>query len=155
MKHCAKCGDQKAEDDFYKRDRTCKECRKRMVRDNRSAKIDYYRLYDRQRGNDQNRVSARLDYLKTERGRETSNQAKRRYIERNKVKGSAHNALNNAIRDNKLIKPPCCTAPDCFNTKNIQAHHPDYEQPLSVVWLCSECHSKLHREFREMIRKSA
>jgi ribosomal protein L34E len=26
----------------------------------------------------------------------------------------------------------------------VQAHHPNYDYPLQVVWLCSRCHSRLH-----------
>ncbi|WP_334181065.1 hypothetical protein [Pseudomonas nitroreducens] len=154
MKQCAKCGDHKAEDEFYERDRTCKECRKRMVRENRSANLEYYREFDRQRANNPNRVAARIAYLETERGKKAANAAKARYRQNHPDKSPAHDALNNEIRDKKLIRSPCCTAPGCFSTKNIQGHHPDYDQPLSVVWLCAACHSQLHKEHREWLRAS-
>ena len=34
----------------------------------------------------------------------------------------------------------------CGATKQLHRHHVDYDQPLSVVWLCEEHHNQLHRE---------
>jgi hypothetical protein len=42
----------------------------------------------------------------------------------------AQNAVNNAIRDGKIIKGPCAM---CGTTRNIHGHHKDYTQPLKVV----------------------
>lgn len=30
-----------------------------------------------------------------------------------------------------------------------EAHHLDYEQPLMVMWLCSDCHTQIHRLLEE------
>jgi len=57
----------------------------------------------------------------------------------------AHTALNNAVRDGKVTKEPClfCAA------ENVHAHHRDYSAPLDVVWLCPQCHMRLHAAFPE------
>lgn len=44
-------------------------------------------------------------------------------------------------RRGKLIKENC---KNCKNEKS-QMHHPDYDFPLMVVWLCRKCHLKHHR----------
>jgi DNA-directed RNA polymerase subunit M/transcription elongation factor TFIIS len=41
-----------------------------------------------------------------------------------------------------LKKGPCEV---CSATEDIQAHHPDYTDPLNIVWLCKRCHAYLHR----------
>lgn len=69
MNTCPKCNTEKAATDFYANDRTCKECRKAMVRANRLANVEYYRAYDRSRANRPDRVEARENYAKTGRGR--------------------------------------------------------------------------------------
>lgn len=47
--------------------------------------------------------------------------------------------LNSAIRRNKIKRQPCeiCGA-------RAQAHHPDYDRPLDVRWLCSIHHGMAH-----------
>lgn len=155
MKHCSKCGALKADHDFYTRSAACKGCVKAAVRENYARNREHYREYERARSKLPHRVKMREEYLKTSRGRERSNQAKRAYSARNPEKTGAANAVDNAIRDKRLWKSPCCMAPGCFSTQRIHGHHADYEQPLSVVWLCSACHSRLHREFTMKQRSAA
>lgn len=62
------------------------------------------------------------------------------YIADNPQKRKAHHAVNNAIRDGRLIRQPCeiCGA-------KAQAHHDDYSKPLDVRWLCPVHHSEQHQ----------
>ena len=78
MKHCKKCGAQKAESDFYSRDSSCKDCRKAAVRANYAANREHYREYERSRSTLPHRIEAREKYLRTDAGRERSNAAKRK-----------------------------------------------------------------------------
>ncbi len=36
----------------------------------------------------------------------------------------------------------------CGKAKKVDGHHPDYNMPLAVLWLCRSCHMKLHRIIR-------
>ena len=38
-----------------------------------------------------------------------------------------------------LDRPRCCTW--CRRRRTLQRHHWDYEEPLVVTYLCSECHA--------------
>ena len=155
MKHCKKCGALKAVHDFYARDGACKECRKAGVRQNYAQNREHYREYEQSRALLPHRVEARERYMATENGREKSNSGKRAYIARNGEKRHAHIAVENAVRDKKLFKSPCCTAPGCYGTENIQGHHTHYSEPLSVVWLCGSCHAQLHREHNRQHKEAA
>ena len=120
---CKKCLEEKESVLFYANDLKCKECRKEMVRANRKDKIEYYREYDRKRGNRQPE-----GYLKE-------------YREKNPNKYRAHSMVNNAVRDGKLFVEPC---EECFNTHDVHAHHDDYLKPLNVRWLCAAHHRQWH-----------
>ena len=55
-------------------------------------------------------------------------------------------AVKAAINAGRLVALPCVV---CGKAKT-QGHHPDYSEPLSVIWLCATHHQQLHREFRIM-----
>jgi hypothetical protein len=64
---------------------------------------------------------------------------------RKRIKDKKHYArviLNTAIKAGILIKPSICEK--CSLPKRITGHHTDYDKPLSVEWLCYECHAKEH-----------
>lgn len=145
MKKCFKCQEQKPLSDIYKHPmmadghvNKCKECNKRDVRENRAARLSYYRAYDKARNKDPSRWGARQVYnaLK-ERPGEVAESMKR----------GARVALGNAVRDGKVPKPPeckICGAPD----GRLHGHHEDYSRPLMVIWCCSGCHSLIHSYWR-------
>lgn len=140
---CKVCGTDKSSGEFYKKDSTCKECRKEKVRENRRKNIDYYREYDKTRFQNDPRVKARHErYLKSESGRESSRMAKYKWAEKNKIKRAVHIVTGNAIRSGALRKMPC----ENCGEKEVHAHHDDYAKPLDVRWLCPSCHKKWHAE---------
>lgn len=57
-----------------------------------------------------------------------------------KFKHIARWAVNRAIKTGMLTKQPC---EKCGEVK-VQAHHPDYSQPLKINWLCIACHTIEH-----------
>ena len=50
----------------------------------------------------------------------------------------AYNKLHYAQKLGLIIKPDKCEK--CHKVKVVQGHHPDYDNPLEVEWLCSKCH---------------
>ena len=58
-------------------------------------------------------------------------------------RGKARRILQHAVRDGLLIRPSVCD--NCGSGGRIQAHHPDYSRPMSVIWVCSLCHGDIHR----------
>lgn len=137
MKRCFKCNTIKPLTDFYKHSKMadghlgkCKECTKSDVRKHRFEN-DSVREYDRKRG-------SRRSYEKI-----------KEYRESNPKKYKAHTMVGNAVRDGKLIKADCCE--ECGSDFSLNAHHDDYNYPLSVRWLCSRCHHIWHAENGEAI----
>lgn len=135
MKPCFKCNQEKPLDQFYKHPKMadghvnkCKECNKKDVNLNRVDKLDYYREYDRKRGN-----------------RQTS-ESLREYREKYPGKYRAHTALGNAVRKGLMVPDNCQT---CGSSENIHGHHDDYAKPLNVRWLCAACHKAWHLKHGE------
>lgn len=132
MKQCFKCAEVKPFSEFYKHKKMsdgylgkCKECTKSDTRRNRLDNVEYYREYDRARGNRQT-----TQYLKE-------------YREKYPKKYLAHTIIGNAVRDGLLFKQPC---EDCGEIDGVHAHHDDYAKPLNVRWLCPVHHKKWHTE---------
>ena len=136
MKECFKCKKEKPLSDFYKhpqmkggRVNKCKECNKSDVRENREANLEYYRAYDRERGNRQDSAY------------------RKKYIRDNPIKYGARTIVGNAVRDGRLDKPSCCEI--CSERTRIHGHHDDYAQPMVVRWLCAACHHQWHAKHGE------
>jgi hypothetical protein len=147
-KRCFKCGTVKPIDDFYRhaqmadgRLNKCKECAKVDVRENRVAKIEHYRSFDKMRASVPHRVSARKVYAKTAAGKSAHIRANRKQRLKFPEKYQAKIAVNNAVRDGKLQKLPCFIC----GSENVEAHHPAYSMPLVVTWLCMDHHKEIHR----------
>ena len=145
MKQCKKCNTEKNENDFYNKDNTCKDCRKKLVKENRLKNIEYYLEYDKARANRPDRVEARKKYAKTQEGLLAGNRAKENWNKNNLTKRSAHWIVNNAVRNGRIIKPNSCETCGKESTR-IDGHHDDYAYPLSVRWLCPTCHSRWHKK---------
>lgn len=151
MIYCKKCETNKEAGEFYSSviskdglTGKCKECTKKRVRENRAANAEYYKAFDRARGNLPHRVQARKEYSQTLQGKEKRALARENYNQNHPARRKAVNAVNNAVRDGQLIKPKNCQC--CgIEAKRIEGHHCDYNKPLDVMWLCDPCHKEWHR----------
>jgi len=120
--------------------KTCSRCRDSKDGLNSACKV-CLKKYDDSRLADPKRKKARLEYQKTEKGRESHNSATKRWVEKNAIKRGVHIITGNAIRDGRLHKRPCSVCGD----KKVNAHHDDYAKPLDVRWLCDNHHKLWHR----------
>jgi len=64
-----------------------------------------------------------------------------RYAQR-KMKNLAASLINYGLRCGYIIRKTECEK--CGEKGIIEGHHSDYSKPLEVVWVCIECHAKLH-----------
>ena len=71
----------------------------------------------------------------------------RKWTDNNPDKTIAHHAVRNAVWSGEIEKPIACSV--CGSTdKRIVSHHCNgYEKEhwLDVVWVCDNCHRKLHK----------
>jgi hypothetical protein len=52
----------------------------------------------------------------------------------------AHLSVQNALNLGVLKRQPC----EVCGGEKSEAHHPDYERPYDVVWLCRKHHKAVH-----------
>lgn len=133
MKTCFKCLTAKPLEAFYKHAQMgdghlnkCKECTKKDVKQHRQENWESVRAYDRLRASQPHRVATRQRVVA---------EYKAKYPNRTQ----ANVAVNNAVRDGRLKKQPCWVCGE-----KAVAHHPDYDRPLDVVWLCQPHHKQAH-----------
>lgn len=77
-----------------------------------------------------------------EKYRKAHNEACKRWRARAAKRYEAQQIVKHAIKAGRLVPWPGCAA--CKRKRNLEAHHPNYDAPLSVVWLCMKCHKKTH-----------
>lgn len=136
-KQCFKCLMLKPLSDFYTHSRMadghlnkCKECTKTDVRSHRYGPArEQVLAYDRGRASAPHRVEQRKRI-----GKE--------WAQANPDRKRAHTILHRSIIKGETMRWPVCFMPEC-NGKP-EAHHPDYSDPLAVVWLCPAHHRQAH-----------
>jgi hypothetical protein len=140
FKKCFKCQCEKPLDAFYKHSmmqdghlNKCKECTKKDTLENRQAKLEKYRQYDRMRASMPHRVAQRSEINK-------------RWFEQHPDRKRAQTKLGRALQKGLVKKQPCIV---CGALKS-EAHHPDYSRPLDVVWMCTPHHAQTHAMARKL-----
>lgn len=140
MKKCFKCNEEKHLSDFYKHSgmsdghlNKCKECTKKDVFEHRHGKgREKVIAYDRQRAS----LPVRKEKAKIINTRWKEKYPNRRF---------AQLELGKAVARGEITPLPCF---ECG--EKAEAHHPDYDSPLDVIWLCPSHHKQLHAESRKI-----
>ena len=141
MKKCFVCDCEKPLSDFYAHKamadghlNKCKECTKKYIFERRYGEHrEKILAYDRERSKQPHRKQKMLEQTPI-------------YRKNNPKRYLAHTMLNNAIRSGEIKKQPCFVCGE-----KAEAHHPDYDQPLDVMWLCSSHHKQAHALVRNEI----
>lgn len=124
---CKTCLIEKPEDAFYKSNKArCKECVCASVKAHRIENIERIRAYDRLRASQPHRKIKNFEH---------SQAWRQEYPNRRRAQG----LVQHALRSGKLKKQPCWVC-----GSGAVAHHPDYDRPLDVVWLCQPHHKQAH-----------
>jgi hypothetical protein len=82
----------------------------------------------------------RKAFNESENGRLSMSKGAKKFAERHPKQAKAHTTFSNALRLGKVFPMPCII---CGAAKT-EGHHPDYDQPLSVIWLCRPHHLEVH-----------
>jgi len=69
--------------------------------------------------------------------------------EQQKIKGNCRSYTNTYKRRNKIVKGKCLIC----GSDNVEIHHPDYNNPLKIIWLCRNCHLKYHKLEKNNLNK--
>ena len=156
-KVCKKCGRELPISEFYVHKQMgdghlsfCKECVRARVHKHREDNIERIREYDRNRPNakersKKQRLSVKQDEFRYQKYKEQKNE----WAKRNKYKRNAQNRVEIALKNGTLKNPNKCEF--CGKTNcDIEAHHFDYSKPLDVIWLCTKCHGKVHKQYNKL-----
>ena len=137
-KTCFKCGLLKPLSEFYKHAmmgdghlNKCKVCNRKDAIATRAAKPEYYKAYDRTRAG----LTHRREKAKVIQARWRSQFPNRK---------NAQQVLRRAVLKGVVMPQPCLMCGD-----KAEAHHPDYDNPLGVTWLCSSHHKQTHALARQ------
>ena len=134
MKTCSRCGGSKPVDGFH---------RNRTKRDGRA---DWCRQCASEHQRSDAGHAAQGRYNRSAKGKTRKARADQLTRARYPEKVKAHQAVKRAVKAGKLERPDVCSRcggggkPKRNGAAAIEAHHPDYNKPLEVEWLCRECH---------------
>lgn len=106
-----------------------KECQIKWRKNNKQYFFDYFQTYGKKL---------------TEKQKSDHRRNHKIYLERNKSKIKCRRKFIYAVNSGKLKRPQKCSS---CGGKNPEGHHPDYNKPLEVIWLCKRCHSDIHCKY--------
>lgn len=136
MKTCIQCNNEKPLVEFYAHPRMsdgrlnkCKPCCIAYAKMRRVEHPEIVRAIERKKAIQPSRKQWRFQYQKTIR-------------QRHPEKYKARTMVSNALKRGQIIRGKCVRC----GSENTQAHHPDYNQPLNVVWVCFQHHMEIHRQ---------
>lgn len=117
--------------------------RSRRWREGRHEQYISY-LRDYYRKNKDELLKRARDYYLSDRGRELNRLRSRRYrqTDEGRLKERARKVVSYALSRGDLTRPDRCEM--CNQEAFLEAHHPNYNRPLDVVWLCKQCHENIH-----------
>lgn len=93
-------------------------------------------------------IEYRKEYYSRFEVKERVKEHNKRYYNKNIEKYRSHSIVKYAISIERIEKPSNCSICGVSDTV-IHGHHPDYNKPLNVMWVCPSCHGMIHREIRE------
>jgi len=135
MKNCIKCSEEKPLTEYYahkqmadKHLNECKDCVKKRV--SAYGKTPKGRAMDKRR----NQKPKRKAWSRAHSARMRKKFAKEKKVE---------SIFWNEYRKGAIKKKPCEV---CGTEEWVEAHHPNYNEPFNIMWLCSLHHKKWHRE---------
>ena len=135
MKFCIKCEIIKPLSCFNKTKNNkdglqywCKKCTSIYQHNNRHRRIEY-----------------NTRYYRTKKYKEGAAKRKAARIRSGCIKEKARILLRTAVRLGKITKPSICSQCSTdFAVNEIEGHHPDYNLPYLIIWVCRNCHKNLH-----------
>ena len=88
-----------------------------------------------------------------ERGPYKARQKRLKPLDLLELKKKNANSLANKAIDLGLIQRPDKCEKCSKKSGLIQAHHPDYEKPLEIQWLCVKCHNYEHHQPKKKVKR--
>lgn len=145
-KRCSRCGRELPLSQYHVNCRTrdkhttiCKECTSRISR-------------ERYKQNSEAARKRAREYVLSDPQRNYENKC--REYSRNPSHKNAGKVVAAAVLAGILEKPNVCYGCGCPDTeRRMEAHHHDYSNQLSVVWLCPVCHAALDMKRRAYLGK--
>jgi len=87
------------------------------------------------------RITRTREKNSPEQNKQLAANRKRKEREEYPKKQKARWMVKAALKSGKLKKLCCSTCGE----KQVEAHHPDYNAPLEVIWFCKRHHAEWHR----------